>query len=196
MKISTDKELSLALQSGDWEAFNTLYKRYLQPLYKYIYSILGTKSETEDIIQEVFVKLWMNREHFELTGSLKGYLFKIAKNLTINHFRRQGNIDRYNEHVENVSGNEKEDSTNHRVIFNEYYRIAQDAIEQLPPGQARVFKLSTENDMSLQEIADHLGISKSGVKNQLYAAVKFIREYLKQHASITFLLSTFISLFR
>jgi RNA polymerase sigma factor (sigma-70 family) len=82
-----------------------------------------------------------------------------------------------------------------QLLFKQYYRIAQEAIEKLPPGRRKVLKMSIDDGLGLDEIAVRLNISRAGVKKQLYAATAFVRQYLQEHGEMTALLFVFLSLF-
>jgi RNA polymerase sigma-70 factor (ECF subfamily) len=81
------------------------------------------------------------------------------------------------------------------LLFKQYYRIALEAMDKLPPGRRKVLKMSMDDGLSLDEIARELNISRSGVKKQLYAATAFVRQYLLDHGELSLLLIVFLSLF-
>ncbi len=83
----------------------------------------------------------------------------------------------------------------HELLFKQYYRIAIEAMDKLPPGRRKVLKMSIDDGLSLDEIAAELQITRAGVKKQLYAATAFVRQYLQEHGEITLLLFVFLSLF-
>ena len=81
------------------------------------------------------------------------------------------------------------------LLFKQYYTIALEAMEKLPPGRRKVLKMSMDDGLSLDEIATELRITRAGVKKQLYAATAFVRQYLQEHGEITLALCVFLSLF-
>jgi RNA polymerase sigma-70 factor (ECF subfamily) len=87
------------------------------------------------------------------------------------------------------------DDLENELLFRQYYKIAQEAVEKLPPGRRKVLKMSIDDGKSLDEIAEELNISRAGVKKQLYAATAFVRQYLQEHGEMTVLLFVFLSLF-
>jgi RNA polymerase sigma-70 factor (ECF subfamily) len=87
------------------------------------------------------------------------------------------------------------DDLEKEILFRQYYRIAQEAMEKLPPGRRKVLKMSVDDGLSLDEIAEELNISRAGVKKQLYAATAFVRQYLQEHGEMTVVLFLFLSLF-
>lgn len=194
MEIVSERELLIKMKNGDRRSFTALYRKNFKILYRYVYSIMGNRQDTLDIIQDVYVKVWETRERFQLDQSFTGFLLVIAKNRTLNSFRDQRVKLKWEEYA-NYSNEEKIEITDHKLILAQYYRIAQEGINQLPPKRQQIFKLSTEGGMSLQEIADLLKISKNVVRKQLYTATAFLREYLKARGCIPFFISLLVSLF-
>jgi RNA polymerase sigma-70 factor (ECF subfamily) len=86
------------------------------------------------------------------------------------------------------------DDLESEILFRQYYRIAQEAMDKLPPGRRKVLKMSIDDGLSLDEIAAELNISRAGVKKQLYAATAFVRQYLQEHGEMTVFLFLFLSL--
>jgi len=80
------------------------------------------------------------------------------------------------------------------LLFKQYYGMALAAMEKLPPGRRKVLKMSIDEGLTLDEIAAQLGITRSGVKKQLYAATAFVRQYLQEHGEIGLVLVIFLSL--
>jgi len=191
-QISED-DLLKRVSNGDRKAFTALYSRYLSALYNYVYPFFNNRSDTEEIVQEVFVTVWEKREKFASIEFLRGYLFRIARNRVLNYIRALAVRERGQREGEGQQHYQAD--TDHKLLYAEYYRIARQAIDQLPEKRREVFRLSTESDMSLQEIADYMGISKSVVKKQLYAATSFVRAYLKQYGHASVVLTLVLTLY-
>jgi len=117
----------------------------------------------------------------------------VTRNVVFNYLRGlkvQQRVKELDEAVEK-EGNGLED----QYLFKQYYRIALEAMEKLPPGRRKVLKMSVDDGLTLDQIAAELNISRAGVKKQLYAATSFVRQYLSEHGEITALLFVFLSLF-
>lgn len=168
--------------NGDRQAFTQLYTNHLTALYRYIYPFTGNREDTQEIIQEVFATIWEKREKFAAVDSFRSYLFRMARNRVLNHIR---DLEARRRRHPAVSVEHDTEQADHHLLYTEYYRIAMEAINHLPPRRREIFRLSTEKDMTLQEIADNLGISKSVVKKQLYAANDFVRGYLREHGHLS-----------
>ena len=170
---------------GDRNAFTQLYTEHLTNVFNYISLFTKSKDETEELIQDVFVKIWEKRERLVDVQSFKSYLFKIAKNKLIDQVRHRQIKYRVFAEVKRTK-TISEDITSDQTAYKEYYLIVQLAIEKLPARRKLIFKLSTENGLSLDEIAAKLNISKSSVKKQMYNASDFVRNYLAKHGELSF----------
>ncbi len=171
--------------AGDRKAFTQLYKDHLNNVFNYIFLFTKSKEETEELIQDVFVKIWENREKLPDVQLFKSYLFKMAKNKLIDQVRHEQIKYRVFAEVKRTKV-ASEDITADQSAYKEYYLIVQQAIEKLPTRRKFIFKLSTENGLSHDEIAARLNISKSAVKKQLYNASDFVRNYLAKHGELSF----------
>lgn len=182
--LYNENELLLQVATGDRGAFTKLYSQYLDAAFHYVYLFTKSKDDTEEILQEVFVKIWENREKLGEIQSFKNYLFKAAKNRVLDEVRKEQ--VRYRVLTEIKRGRNVDDkSTEDTLAYKDYYRVVQQAIEKLPPKRKLIFRLNTENGLSHDEIAAQLGVSKSMVKNQLYKAYDFVRHYLSQHGGLS-----------
>lgn len=181
-------EENLLLQEaalGSRIAFTRLYTFYLPKLYKYIYPFVRcSKEDTEEILHDMFMKVWERKEDLSAIKSFKSYLYSMARNRLVNiheHGKvKQKAID-YILHHSDVAGNNTDDN----YIYSQYRELIQRAIDTLPPKRKQVFEMSTYEELSQDEIAATLNISKSMVKKQLYTATRYVKEYLRVHADLT-----------
>jgi RNA polymerase sigma-70 factor (family 1) len=180
-----EQELLLRLNNGDRHAFSQIYQKYLDSLYKYIYLFTKSNEQTEEVLQEVFIRIWENRADLRNIESFKNYLFRSAKNKLIDVIRQNqvrhrilSEFKRRNVDKELIGGDE--------IDYREYYRIVQQAIEKLPPKRKQILCLNIEYGLSQGEIAQQLQISKSVVQKQLYKALDFVRQYLEQRSGVSF----------
>ena len=170
---------------GNRDAFAQFYKTHLNKLFRYVYLFTKSKEESEEILQEIFIKIWENREKLTNVDCADSYLLQIAKNRVIDKVRNQ----QFRQRVLSQIRRSKEvsnSSTADECAFREYYRVVQEAIEKLPPKRKLIFRLNTENGFSADEIARQLKISRSVVQKQLYSASHFVRKYLFEHAEVSF----------
>ena len=153
---------------------------------------MSSKGSHDELTQDVFVRIWDKQSKLAGIESFKGYLFMVTRNVVIDHFRvlkvqqRLGEL----ESSEMASGSDSEKE----FLFKQYYGMVWEAVEKLPTGRRKIFKMSIEQGMTLDEIARDLDITRAGVKKQLYAATAFVRQYLQDHGEMSLLLFLFLSL--
>lgn len=164
--------------NGDWEAYAELFNFYLPKLSQYIYPFAAnSKQDTEEVIQEVFLKIWEKKESLVAIRCFDGYLFKMARNKLVDILSGQKAIGAKHKGyalLKPTSHSEPEQS----LLYTEYYDAARVAINNLSPKLKTVFLMSTEQDLALDEIASTLSLPKETVKKRLYLASNFIRNYL------------------
>ncbi|WP_316840574.1 RNA polymerase sigma factor [Pedobacter gandavensis] len=174
-----NKELLEQVASGDWEAFATLYNTYVPKLYRFIYPFANqNKEDTEEVIQDVFLKVWMRKETIPGLRSFEAYLFRMAKNQLLDQRGRQDSQLRLIDKFGGTSSTELA-SVHDQLVYEEYYEIAKVALQDLSPQRRRIFDMRMEQEMSIDEIAKALNISSSAVKKQLYEAINAIKQQLR-----------------
>ncbi|HEY0177380.1 MAG TPA: sigma-70 family RNA polymerase sigma factor [Pedobacter sp.] len=174
--------LLVQIASGDNDAYRKLYTHYAPKLYRFIYPFAHqSKEETEEVIQEIFLKVWLKRHRLINITSVKAYLFKMAKNHLIDELQKQ-KVRKEKTDQHSYLAEETTDSVYNKVVYTEYYAMATKAIQDLTPQRKRIFELRTQNEMSIDEIATHLEISHSAVKKQLYEAIGLVKTYLYKNS--------------
>lgn len=178
-----ESHLLIRLSEGDEAAFEELYRYYQPKLFLYLFPFTGKSKEiTDDIIQEVFVKLWLRKETLPAIKSFHSYLFRMGRNRLADVRRQRKHISLTVETSETgISGRGEE-----KIYLEEYTEVAREAIKRLPAQRKKIFLLRYEEDMSLDEIADFLQIAKTTVKKQLYQGVKEVKQYLKENGEWPF----------
>jgi RNA polymerase sigma-70 factor (family 1) len=181
-----------SLKKGNIGSFESLYKSYQPKIFAFSLRYLKVVEDAEGITQEVFIELWKNREKIDVNLSLSSFLFTIAKNKIIDHFRKQKKetlFNNYLQHYVDFTGSINIDNTGNNVIDKQILT----AIKKLPPKRKIVFLLSKKFGLSRKETADFLGISENTVKNQLQEAIKYLRHLLRRETVliIFFLLKFF-----
>jgi RNA polymerase sigma-70 factor (family 1) len=191
--IHNEPELLRQVSQGDRDAFRVFYTHYYGYVQRYVALFEPSGESLEELTQDVFVRIWEKREHLGKVESLKNYLFLITRNVVFNYLRSL----KVQQKVRELDGVPEQagDDLEGAILFRQYYRLALEAMEKLPPGRRKVLKMSIDDGMSLDEIAAELNITRAGVKKQLYAATAFVRQYLHERGDITVLLFVFLSLF-
>ena len=192
-KEKTDTELATLLIRDNEAAFSELYVRSKDKLYYFCLHLLKSKEEANDIVQEIFIRLWESRSFINPELSFSSFLYTMARNRILNYFR---DID-IDEKVKQILSAQKiteEEAIDSKIIYTEYQMILQNAISQLPPQRQKIFNMSRIESMSHKEIAAELGISVNTVQEHISEALKFIKVYFSKHAdiSISLLLAAFI----
>ena len=173
-KIS--KTLLENIKQGDERAFEELYLSYREPALRFCNSILKDTEEAENIIQEVFIKIWNRRERINPELNFTSYLFTIIKNRVFDLLKEIKKRDFLKEKFwEKVLEYQALDSE----VKEERFAKIKEAVEGLSEKRKRIIKLNYEEGKSYEEIATQLNISKNTVKNQLVKAKQVIRKQLK-----------------
>jgi len=183
MKLHDDSVLVDLLKSDNMAAFDELYDRHWEMLYDIACKKLGDKEDAKDIVHDVFLLLWNNRDSLNIYKSLSGFLFITLKNKIIDKHRLS--INRLKKHTEIASTTEVQQNTIYdQVYYNELNNFLNQQIDQLPEKMREIYRLSREENLSIEEIADRLSISSQTVKNQITMALKRLREKVSQYLSI------------
>jgi RNA polymerase sigma-70 factor (family 1) len=191
--LHNEKELLMQVSHGDREAFRVLYTACYPHVQRYISLFESSGRVLDELTQDVFVRIWEKRERLTEVESFKSYLFMVTRNVVLNFFRALKVRQKVRELDEGMVVGEND--LENELLYKQYYRLAIEAMEKLPPGRRKVLKMSVDEGLTLDEIAARLGITRSGVKKQLYAATAFVRQYLQEHGEITLALIIFLSLF-
>ncbi|MET3114797.1 RNA polymerase sigma-70 factor (family 1) [Pedobacter sp. CG_S7] len=189
-----EKELITRIINSDRKAFSLLYSHHLNNLYRYIYLFTKSRETSEEIVQNVFIKIWEHRENLKNINSFKAYIYRCAKNQLLDKIRRNQAETKMFFSIK-PDTEESEEKSDNNIIYSQYYQIVQDAIKLLPEKRKRIVELRTQEDLTLDEIAEKLSISKFVVKKQLYAGLHFVREYLQKYGELSSVLIPFLSLF-
>jgi RNA polymerase sigma-70 factor (family 1) len=169
-----DQELTEFLRNGDRMAYTEIYNRYDRLLYLFAYKRLGNREEVKDIVHEVFLSLWLNHEHVNLTYSLTTYLHSAVRNKIIDLIAHKQVSARYIETFKNFveSGC---NTTDHLLRHHELSALIEKEIQALPKKMREVFDLSRKSNYSRKEIAEELGLSEQTVKSHMQHALKILK---------------------
>lgn len=153
------------------------YKHLFTPLYKYAFRILGEEDVAKDLVQEVFVKLWNDKDRRTISN-VKAYLFRATHNLSIDHIRKKTSYEKVD--IVSVQSMLSTRESAFDILFSDQIQNKlKKEIEKLPPKCLQIFKMNRQEGFSYQEIAKILGISHSTVKNQMAIAMHRLYEVMK-----------------
>jgi RNA polymerase sigma-70 factor (family 1) len=171
-----EKELLSLVSKGDEAAFTVLFNAYHQRLGAYIYRLTESLPATQEIVQDVFVKIWLRRENLRGIDRFDAYLFVAARNHAYNYFRKMAR-----ERVQHSTYTETVPSAVEDVLAQEpgtHQALLDQAIGHLPPRQQQVYILHRREGLSHAEIARELHLSLETVKKHMSLALRGIRDFL------------------
>ena len=184
----SDYELLSLLKQGDERAFDHFYQLYSLPIYRKLLKMIKVDILAEELMQDVFVRLWDKRHLIEPGQSFKSYLYLIAQNLVHDFYRKVAREERLQSEIKAFS-TELYLHTEERLFLKETKEILDKAINQLPAQQKLVFNLCKIEGKSYEEVSDALGISTSTINGHIVKATKNIKEYMFNYQNIAFALA-------
>ena len=182
--INNDSVLLEKLKGGDIACFELLYNKYSGKLYNYILSLSkGDFYLAEEVVQNVFVKIWEIRQHINTEGSFNSFVYTVGRNMFLNMVKSRLQEHLYQDYVidhENGLENTVEKEIEYKMLEEQINRL----IEQLPPARRNIYILSRVKNLPNKEIAALLDISENTVESQLNKATKFMRINLTPYCNI------------
>lgn len=178
------------LIAGDESVFTHIYELYSEKIYRLAYKFLKDQEQSEEIVQETFINLWLNRGKLDTEGNIWLYLFVIAKRLSLNTLRKSSRTVHLSEEILPLIMDMHND-TEEEVLVHDLEQYTESIIQKLPRQQQLVFKLSRIDGLSHREIAEQLHISPNTVKNHMVEALKTIKLHLKYSDLIFFVVIAF-----
>lgn len=189
---TNEQALVHQLISGDPAAFRTLYERYAPRLAAFSAKLHASNAETDEIVQETFIRTWVHRHRLDPTQPFEAYIITIAKNLIYNHVRKIGHQQNYFREVSARAGRQEDPA----VQVRELRDLIGKAMQQLPEKCRIVFRKSRLEGYTNAQIAEEMNISRSTVENQLNKALKIIRKNLESHGYGTTLVTIALIIFK
>lgn len=173
-----EKYLILGLKSNDKIVFDYIFNHYYSGLCTYSLRYIPDKAVVEDLVQDLFVSLWIRSGQLTIDTSLRSYLFISAKNRCLDYLKHNKVREKFN--LRSLANPEEPDDTNYnRYVELELRAAFQAALEKLPPRCREIFELSRFGGLKNQEIAEKLTISRRTTENQISLAMKLLRTELK-----------------
>jgi len=176
----SDEELMHEIKAGNMLAFDELYRKYIRRLYRFSYSILKSREEAENIVQNVFLNLWQNREKAEKISSVKYYVFTIAYNSAISIIRKKARESQFIEYVKTLQ--DMKEPVDLQFEYKELDERVSAIINSLPVRQKEVYQLHRIEGLKYAEISERLNISINTIENHMSRALKTIREKLGNYS--------------
>lgn len=174
---SKHSDLVNRIQEGDKEAFEKLFHKYYARLCVFSNTYVKSIDTSRDVVQDVYIRIWDNRENFEISQSLKAYLYQAVRNQSLNYLeknrqklRLQNMLSRQLE----IESAENEGKLNTEELTEKIWKL----VDQLPERRRTIFILYRKHALSYKEISEVMDISRKTVENQMGRSLKFIREQL------------------
>ena len=191
-----EKTIASDIRSGSFQAFAALYETHHRLLFHFTQKFLKSSILAEDVVHDVFLKLWENRTFINPDLPLKPYLMKICKSHVLNLLVRAGREEAIMMEIGQSMRFDHND-TEDTVQGDNLSMLIEQIVNQLPTQRQRIFRMYRLEGLGLDEIADQLGIAKGTVKDHLFKAGSFVRKCLSVQADIplSLLFLAFSSLF-
>ena len=177
---------------GDTQSFRVLFDRYFDLVFSTALRFTGVRQQAEDAAQQVFLKIWEKRTELPAVKQIEPYLFTAAKREMFQHFRRQAHQRDYVLHVLEVFSEARGADPESLLISQEQVEGLQSVIDALPARQREAFRLSREEELTYQEIAQRMGISKETVREYIALALKTLRQHSQQHPGMVLVIAGFL----
>ncbi len=166
-----DEILIAGIRLGDFECFNRLFFGYYGRLCAYVTEIIKDEIVSEDIVQELFIKLWTNHEKLEIRDNLASYLFKSSKNAAFNHLRNEES----RKNATNRIPQKPFENEDEFLEQDDFIVTLEKCIDQLPARSKQVFLMNRFEGMKNKEISEKLNVSVKTIKNQLWKSLLQLR---------------------
>ncbi|HEY2726219.1 MAG TPA: RNA polymerase sigma-70 factor [Parafilimonas sp.] len=182
---NTADELMRGIAGGDEKAFRKLFEDNIQKLIYFVFAIVKSKDISQEIVDEVFIRLWKNRENAVNIRNIKVYLYVAAKNAALNYISRKA-FEQITEPLTDIDITiNSEQVPDKQMITAELFNKIHEAVNSLPPRCKIIFKLVREDGLTYKEVSDILNISENTVDAQMVIAAKRIREKIKLYLDFT-----------
>ncbi len=174
-RLDRDAGLVNSIRSGDRTALNEIAEEYFRPLFDFVAAITRDSAASKDIVQDLFLTVWMNRSDFEPATSIKAYLFRAARNRALNFAQRRRPL--VEPSLELASDDDPSSGIQYEALLADYHA----AIAQLPERRRTVFTLVRLYGLSYHEVASVLGVSTNTVRTQMSDALRAVRTALGKY---------------
>ena len=174
LTTENDKQLVTKLRNNEVQAFDSLFHKYSEKLYRFSFSLLKNEEDSKEIVQEVFFRIWNKRFEMDSSKSFKSLLFTISYNLIIDQLRLRLKDQNYRKFLQDYFDRQviKTDSN---IDFDTLSKQVDTAVEELPGKRKQIYKLSRDNGYSNKKIARELGISVKTVETQINLSLRHIK---------------------
>ena len=165
-----EKLLIKEIKEGDHESFRQIYNKYSEKVYLFAARYINNYEDAEEIVQEVFSRIWERRKNLDEDRSFNAYLLTIAKNIIFNENRKKVNFDIYARYIiKYLQGNSNQ--TENQVIYENIRNLINEEVENLPSKRRQIYNMSRHEGLSYLDIAKKLNISEKTVETHIRLAL-------------------------
>ena len=175
--------------NGSETAFTRLYDMYSKNIYRNILHLVRDEAIAQELLQDLFLKIWENRTDIKVEGSFKSFLFTVGQNLVYSHFRKVAKDNRLIEKLI-LSYVDFESNIEDVIISKENRSLLKEAINTLPHQRQQVYTLCKLEGKTYQEVSSELGLSTNTIRNHIVLANKSLKQYLVQNPNFALLVFT------
>lgn len=190
--LNRDFTLLSQLRDGKESAFQSVYQLHHQKIYQFSRSFLKDAALAEDVFQETFLNLWVNKARINPELAIEPLLFTICRRLIIDAFRKATASDRQRQTLIQQMA-ETDNATEDKILYRDLMQFTESAIANLPQQQQTVFRLSRFEGLSYDEISEMMSISRNTVKNHLIVASKKLKMALVAQGVLSILLALLLA---
>jgi RNA polymerase sigma-70 factor (ECF subfamily) len=188
-----DTHCLLKMSGGDEYFFNLIFEKYRNRLFAYLFKVTKSRETAEEIVLDVFLKLWHGREAVTEIENLEAFLFRVAHNKAIDFFRAaKRNPTMQQEIWESITEAISYETADKKLLDKNLEAIVESAVNQLSPQRKKVYYLRNSEDLSYGEIASALNLSSNTVRNHLAASVQFIKEFLLKNDVLKLMIAFYV----
>ncbi len=163
---------------GNIKAFDYIYLMFSSRIFYFVIGLVKIEEVGEEIVQDIFVKVWEAREKVQKFGSFESFLFTISHNTTISHLRKKATFEKYVEYIKSIQTEVEDPLLEEKIDFERFKQNLERVIESMPKKQKEVFMLKYYEDYSYKQISEKLNISIKTVENHLLNSRRFLKERL------------------
>ncbi len=184
---NTNNEWFINLAKGDEDAFRQIFHYYNARLQPFVFGLVKSSAVAEEIVQDVFMKLWIHRVAVSEKDNPSSWLFTVAANQSFTYLRKMATERKFIEEAKRKMEEAAGDSTPEiSFLSREAEGLIKSAMDALPPQRKLIFQMSRFEELTHKQIAEKLEISPNTVKNQLVSAIRSIQEFLKKAGTLLF----------
>ncbi|MBL1410322.1 RNA polymerase sigma factor [Sphingobacterium faecale] len=195
-KDTINSAIQHAFIRGERQAFEHIYRAFSRPLYRRILYLVKDPDEADEILHNLFLKIWSSHDQIDPDKNLFAYFMQAANSMSIDQLRKNIRTQAIHDKIGRSGDDDSICSVEENYISKEEWQILESAIEQLPPQRRLIFRLCKIEGKSYKEVSEVLSISTATISNQLVLAMKSLRQFVIQHQKEIMLYCLFLEQLR